>query len=251
MAIKEREIPQKTKDPFEEYKKRKPIDKKEIVNGQLKTTLFFDEEKLLSCNRPAGKDEYWRHVTGIVVEDGNSNLDLCSLAPEDTCFETYSAYSYSGGLIALRQGLDTPTAETMIRDGTTIVIFNPEILELPGGNLILLHEVGHAWQISNGLFEKMSKARVLLCKYSLKSKTTKEDLLAAAALLNSGENDAWRFALAKYQEIKNRGLDLTPRLAEEELREYPQAIYDGSYNVEIWQALEVIGQSKKLRWRPK
>lgn len=248
MAIKEREIPPEIKKAFErfqkEYDERVPIDQKEIVNGQLKTTLFFDQEKPLLSPDWFGKDEYWRHVTQILVSDGNKELDLCSLAPDGVRFETDSAY-YK--LSKYEQG--TPAAKVTAFRGIIIVIFNPKILELRGGNLMLLHEEGHAWQKRKRFFKKAGKARTVVCKYSRESQRTKEELLAARALLNGVENDAWKFAMASYQEIKGQGIDLASQLSKRELRSYPQTVYDYLYNREIWRALEVIGQKNKLRWK--
>jgi len=247
MVTKEREIPEEIKDLVEEYRRRIPIDHKEIINGRLKTTLFFDGEKpFLNPDYP-GKDEYWRHLTGILVVNGNQEIDLCSFAPENTRFETDSAISTIS-----RYEPEVPLAKTVSAKGTIIVILNPDIYNLRGGNLLTLHEIGHAWQMHDGRLDS-AEARKLIFGFSgkKKSEAVKEELLEALDLLNQSENDAWRFALNKYQEIKNGGFDLASQLTKAELRKYPQTVYDQLYNREIWKALEVVGQKHKLRWRTK
>jgi len=244
--VLEQKVFHSLEEAIEDWGNREPISQKEIINGQLKTILFFDVEKPLLSPDWCGKDEYWRHVTGILVEDGNSKLDLCSLAPDGTRFETDHACSGNPRFESL-----IPTAQTAFAKDTIIVILNPDIYKLRGGNLWTLHEIGHAWRIHDGRLENSGEARKLLCNFSRKgkNKATREKLLAALELLNQTENDAWQFSLDKYKEIKFGGFDLAPLLSGEEIEVYPQIVYDELYNREIWRAAEAVGREKALVWR--
>jgi len=247
----EDKIPPESKKEINEIKKNSderttPISQKEIVNGQLKTTLFFDSEKPL-LSPLCGKDEYWRHLTGILVEDGSSQLDLCSLAPAGCRFETNAAIHENQKLEPL-----IPSASTTLKE-PIIVALNPDIYKFRGGILATLHEIGHAWQRFEGRMKNSLESRKLLRDFSKNKKDgiSKEEVLEALDLINKEENDAWEFALNKYREFKDKGLDLAPDFSEEEIETYPQFIYDELYNLNLIPVAEAVGRARALIWRPK
>ncbi|OGD86696.1 hypothetical protein A2Z23_03080 [Candidatus Curtissbacteria bacterium RBG_16_39_7] len=187
-----------------------------------------------------------RNVQQIIVEGNDLSFGICQDAPVRTQFKTF------GGMTGIFSKFDhgVPSAGCgKGEDENPVVLYNPEILNLRGGVLAIFHEEGHAWQMVKRQFSEREVANGILRNFNLIQRN-KGEIVWAVALINQQENDAWNFAIDKYWEYREKGLNIAPRISEQELVSYPQHWLD-IYNREHGEVTAFFGKKKLFVWRPR
>lgn len=91
------------------------------------------------------------------------------------------------------------------------VFYRDKLVDEKGFFLGLLHEIGHAQEVST-LTNEEARARAEVQKRMLDPETPgKEKERATQAVVNN-ERDAWAWALRKFRELRRKGVDLEPEL---------------------------------------
>jgi len=189
-----------------------------------------------------GRAQYYslcRDVQQIIVEENGLSSNICQESPVGTQFQT--AGWITGTFSKFDSGV--PSASCFKgEDGNPVVEYNPKILDLRGGVLTIFHEEGHAWQQIEGRFSGRPIAGEILENFNL-DQAKRAEIIWAVTLIDQQENDAWDFAIEKYWNYRKRGLNVAPRISEEELNSYPQHWLD-MLNRRYWQVADFLGRDK-------
>lgn len=181
-----------------------------------------------------------REVEQILVGEDELCFDICREAPAVTKFKT------EGVLIGIFSNFDKGVPGAFCfrgEDGNPVVLYNPKILNLRGGVLAIFHEEGHAWQMVEGRFSTGLVTNKMILENFEPNEAKREEIDWVVAVIDQRENDAWDFAIEKYWNYRKRGLNVAPRISEEELDSYPQHWLD-FLNKEHWQVANFLGRDK-------
>ncbi len=199
----------------------------------------------LSRDDPYIKSTTQRTISSITAQIEGRTIDLCNIAPEGSIFKLVGAKKS----LHDKYGPHLPMSSAYKKDSIFVVEHDTGVFGLPGGVINHFHEIGHLWQFAKGR-PTTEKERLLLESFNRSDDVSATDLVSALKKVEEEENDAWRYALSKYNSYKQEGIDLAPELSAKELNEYPQFWLE-LYNLDYYKTLRMVGRKNSLKWRPK